>query len=130
MPVAGGVAEEVLPGLDLSDWGSWAVGERGIYYLTRSPTAIAYTAFADPGRVVRHVVRSGLYLAGLGILAGSLAAALGTRALRSMLFEVSTLAPTAYLAPAATLAVAAVVAAWVPALQAGRLAPTEALRHE
>lgn len=38
MPVAGGPAELVLSGLDLSDWGSWVAGEHGIYHITRSPT--------------------------------------------------------------------------------------------
>ena len=54
MPVAGGEAELVLPGLDLSDWGSWVVGDHGIYYVTRSPTTIAYSPFGGEGPITIH----------------------------------------------------------------------------
>jgi ABC-type lipoprotein release transport system permease subunit len=47
-----------------------------------------------------------------------------------MLFEVSALAPGAYVAPAVLLGLAALLAAWVPAVRAGRLAPSEVLRVE
>ena len=40
MPVEGGTPEPVLEAIDLADWGSWAAGERGIYHVTRRPTAI------------------------------------------------------------------------------------------
>lgn len=61
---------------------------------------------APPGVVAGRVVRSGLLLAGLGIPLGSVAAAVSTRFLESLLFEVSALAPSAFLAPALALAAA------------------------
>jgi Tol biopolymer transport system component/DNA-binding winged helix-turn-helix (wHTH) protein len=47
MDLADGSAELVLPGLNLSDWGSWVAGDHGIYYVTRSPTTIAYAPFGE-----------------------------------------------------------------------------------
>ena len=85
---------------------------------------------AQPGAVVGGVVRSGLVLAGVGIIIGSVAAALSTRFLESLLFEVSALAPWAFVAPAVALAAAAALAAWVPASRAGRLPPAEVLRSD
>ena len=85
---------------------------------------------AEPGRVVGGVVRSGLVLAGIGIIIGSVAAAMSTRFLESLLFGVSALAPWAFIAPAVALATAAALAAWVPAARAGRLPPAEVLRSD
>jgi ABC-type antimicrobial peptide transport system permease subunit len=80
--------------------------------------------------VVAGVVRTGLLLAGLGIVVGSLAAAISTRFLESLLYEVSALSPAAFVAPAVALAAAAALAAWVPAARAGRLPPAQVLRGE
>ena len=85
---------------------------------------------AQPGVVAGAVVRSGLSLAGIGILIGSVAAAMSTRFLESLLFEVSALAPWAFVAPALALAAAAAVAAWIPAARAGSLPPAEVLRSD
>jgi len=85
---------------------------------------------AQPGVVVRSVVGSGLVLAGIGIAVGSVAAAVSTRFLESLLFEVSALAPWAFVAPAVALGAAAALAAWVPAARAGRLPPAEVLRGD
>ena len=85
---------------------------------------------AQPGRVVGEVVRSGLVLAGIGIVLGSIAAAMSNRFLESLLFEVSALAPWAFVVPALALGVAAGLAAWIPAARAGRLPPAEVLRSE
>jgi predicted permease len=85
---------------------------------------------AQPGVVAGGVVRSGLFLAGVGIVVGSVGAVLSTRFLESLLFQVSPLAPWAFVAPALALALAAAVAAWVPAARAGRLPPAEVLRSE
>ncbi len=114
-----------------------ALGAIGIYAVLvqhvaagRREMGVRMALGAEPGQVVGLVVRSGLMLAGFGILAGSVMAAVGSRLLQSLLFGVSGLAPSAYLAPALTLGVAALLAAWIPALRAGRLAPAEVLRSE
>ena len=85
---------------------------------------------AQPTLVVRELVRSGIVLAGIGILVGSIAAAWSSRLLESLLFEVTALSPLAYVAPAVALAAAAALAAWVPAMRAARLPPSEVLRSD
>ena len=98
--------------------------------LNRRELGVRIALGADPRSVIASVVRSGLKLAGVGILVGSAGAIGSSRLLESMLFQVSALEPRAFLAPAAALAVAAAVAAWVPASRAGRLPPAEVLRSE
>ena len=98
--------------------------------LNRRAIGVRMALGAQPGVVVGGVVRSGLMLAGIGIVIGCLGAAMSNRYLESVLFEVSTLSPVAFLAPAAALLVAAVVAAWIPAARAGRLPPAEVLRSD
>ncbi|NNF25746.1 MAG: FtsX-like permease family protein, partial [Gemmatimonadetes bacterium] len=85
---------------------------------------------ARPGSLIGSVVRSGLVLSGIGIVIGSLLAALSSRYIDSLLYEVSSLSPWAFLGPAAALGLAAVVAAWVPAARAGRLPPSEVLKGD
>ena len=113
------------------------LGEIGIYAvlahhvaLNKSEIGVRMALGAEPGVVVGGVVRSGLMLAGLGILIGSGAVAVSTRFLESLLFEVSALAPWAFLAPALALAAAAALAAWIPTARAGRLPPAEVLRGD
>lgn len=114
-----------------------ALGALGIYatltqhvVATRKEIGVRMALGAEPGAVVGGVVRSGLLMAGAGIVVGSVAAALSARVLESSLFGISTLAPWAYLAPAGALCAAAVVAGWVPAHRAGRLPPADVLRGE
>lgn len=114
-----------------------ALGALGIYAsltqhvaTSRREIGVRMALGAQPAEVVGAVVRSALFIAGIGIVVGSVAAALSTRVLDSMLFGVSALAPWAYVAPALALCLAAVVAGWVPAWRAGRLPPAEVLRGE
>lgn len=44
-PLTGGAAEPVVEHLDLSDWGSWTAGAKGLYYIRRKPTAILYQPY-------------------------------------------------------------------------------------
>jgi predicted permease len=114
-----------------------ALGSIGIYAvlahhvaLNKREIGVRMALGAQPGTVVTGVVRSGLVLAGIGIVIGSGVAAVSSRFLESLLFEVSTLAPMAFIAPAAALAAASALAAWVPAARAGRLPPAEVLKSE
>ena len=113
------------------------MGARGIYGVLAHHVSVnkreigARMALgAQPEVVVGGVVRSRLTLAGIGILFGSVAAAVSERYLESLLFEVSSLAPWAFVAPAIALAAAAGLAAWIPAARAGRLPPAEVLRSD
>jgi predicted permease len=114
-----------------------ALGGIGIYAAlsqhvaaNRKDIGVRVALGAEPWSVVGGVVRSGLLTAGVGIVAGSVVAALVVRVLESLLFGVSTLALWAYVASALALCAAAVVAGWAPAARAGRLAPAEVLRDE
>jgi predicted permease len=98
--------------------------------LSRKEIGLRMALGAAPGVVVGGVVRSGLLLAVIGIGIGSVAAAMSTRFLESLLYEVSALAPWAFVTPALALAVAAGMAAWVPAARAGRLPPADVLRGD
>jgi predicted permease len=83
---------------------------------------------ARPGIVVGMVLRQGLALAGAGLLAGSLLAAVATRVVAGMLYGVSGADPVAWGSAAAVLAVAALAANAVPAWRAVRIDPVRALR--
>ena len=76
--------------------------------------------------VVRRVGRR--LLLGLGLGLG--AAAVGTRAIRSLLFDVEPADPVTYTAVIALVTAVVVLASWLPARQAARLDPLEVLRKE
>ena len=80
--------------------------------------------------VVRMVVKQGAGFALLGIAAGAVGALLFTRALASMLYGVKPADVTAFASAAAVLFAAVLVAALVPARQAARVDPVEALRED
>jgi predicted permease len=80
--------------------------------------------------VVRLVVGQGLRLTLIGISAGLGAAALATRLLQRLLFEVSPTDPAAFVSVAGVLVLAAIVASGVPARRATRVDPMTALRVE
>ncbi len=85
---------------------------------------------ARPGDVRRLVVGAGARLAGLGVALGLALAAAVTRALAGSLYGVSPTDPAVLAAVAAALGGAALLASWLPARRAARVAPTEALRAE
>ena len=114
-----------------------ALGAVGIYAvltqhvaLSRRELGVRMALGAQPSTVVGGVIRSGLVLSGIGIAIGCIVAAMSTRLLESLLYEVSALTPWAFLAPAAALAMAALLAAWLPAARAGSLPPADVLRSD
>jgi putative ABC transport system permease protein len=80
--------------------------------------------------VVRMVVRQGMAMALVGILAGVSGALALTRLMATLLFDVQPNDPPTFAAVALALAAAAFVASWVPALKAARVDPLLALRYE
>ena len=85
---------------------------------------------AQPRRIVQMIVRSGLMHAVIGSVLGLAAALVGTRALTSVLYDVSPGDPaTLGLATLALLGVA-LFACWLPARRAAAIDPLEAIRHE
>jgi len=80
--------------------------------------------------VVRLVAAEGLWLTAAGMIAGTLAAAAVSRAMRGMLFDVSPADPLTYVAVLLIFAVTACAALIVPARRALRVDPLTALRAE
>jgi putative ABC transport system permease protein len=85
---------------------------------------------AQSGDVLRQVLRQGLTMTGIGVVLGLLLALGVSRMLGSMLVGVSVLDITTYVSAAGMPLTCAMVAAFVPARRAARLAPSDALRHE
>jgi putative ABC transport system permease protein len=109
-----------------------AVGLYGIMAYTvsirRRELGVRMALGARPSDVKRMVSLVGLRLAGVGIAIGLAAAILTSQLLRGLVFGVSpTDLVTLSVTPVAVLVVAA-VATWIPARQAARIHPSEALR--
>jgi predicted permease len=85
---------------------------------------------AHPSAVVRLVLREALQLAGAGVLAGLAAAALATRLLSGLLYQVRATDPATYGTIAVVLAGAAALAAWRPARRAATVDPIIALKAD
>jgi putative ABC transport system permease protein len=81
-------------------------------------------------QVIQTVVGAGVRLAALGTAVGLVGALIVTRALRGMLYGISSTDPLTFGAVAATLILVAVVACLVPARRATRVDPMVALRTE
>jgi putative ABC transport system permease protein len=86
------------------------------------------------GAVTRDVtglfLRQALLLAGAGIAIGLVAAGFATRVMSTLLYGVRPLDPVTYAAVAAGLGCTALLASYLPAARAARVAPAEALRRE
>jgi putative ABC transport system permease protein len=85
---------------------------------------------ADPGGVLRIVMREGLLLALLGIAAGLAIALAATPQIAPLLYQVSPADPVSIAGAALFLIVVAVLASLIPALRATRVDPIRALRQE
>jgi predicted permease len=111
-----------------------AVGLYGVmsYLVTQSTRDIGVRVAlgARPGDIIRMVVRQGMELLAVGILAGLAGAAALTRVMASLLFGVSATDAATFAAVPALLAAVAFAATIIPALRAIRVDPIVALREE
>jgi predicted permease len=82
------------------------------------------------GKILRGVLLEGLTLAALGLIEGTIAAALMARFLRTLLFGVTTVDVPTFAVTALLLALVAAGAATLPALGATRVDPNVALRAD
>jgi putative ABC transport system permease protein len=85
---------------------------------------------AQPGDVLRQVIRHAGALTALGVLCGVPAALFLTRLMQDLLFGVTPLDPVTYAAVVLALAAVALAASYVPARRASRIDPMAALRCE
>jgi predicted permease len=83
---------------------------------------------ADPGRIVRLVLRGGLSVAVTGVAFGLLGAFVVSRALATLLFDVRADDPITYVVVGALLTLVAACACYIPAVRATRIDPLMALR--
>jgi putative ABC transport system permease protein len=111
-----------------------AVGIYGVIgYTVRQRTrelGIRIALGATRRDVMRLIVGGGMRLAVAGLAIGMAGVLLLTRLLRSMLFEVSPTDPAALATVCVVLGAVSLLAAYLPARRAARIAPTDALRQE
>jgi putative ABC transport system permease protein len=85
---------------------------------------------AEPGNLVRLVFAEGMTLAIGGVVIGVAGALLGTRWVRTLLYEVSPTDPVVYASLAALLLAVAFASCYLPARRAAKSDPLVALRAE
>ncbi len=85
---------------------------------------------ARPAELLRLVVSQGVWLAGIGVAIGVVAALAGARVLQGLLFGVGPADPMSFVVTVAVLGAAAFVACYGPARRAARIDPMMALRAE
>jgi putative ABC transport system permease protein len=109
-----------------------AVGVYGVMaYSVRERTqeiGVRMALGATSASVFRLVLGQALRLAAIGVAAGLFAAALLTRLLERLLYDVEPLDPSTFVVTALVLLAVATVASYVPARRAMRMAPVDALR--
>ena len=109
----------------------------GIYGVTsfsvarrRHEIGVRIALGADPSGVRWMVVGRALRLAGIGIVAGVLAALFLGRSLDTLLYDVSPSDPLTFMVVPLVLALVAIASTWIPARRAVGLDPREALTEE
>jgi predicted permease len=111
-----------------------AVGIYGVvsYSVTQSThdIGVRMALGANAWQVLRMVLSGAMRLALLGIVIGAAAGFAATRALRQLLFGVSSADPLTFGVVAAVLAAVTLLASYIPARRATRIDPMVALRYE
>ena len=85
---------------------------------------------ARAGEVLRMILRQGMILAAIGLVAGVAGSLLVARLLSTLLFGVTPTDAVTFTAVPAMIGAAALVACCIPAWRAARVDPLVALRHE
>ncbi len=110
------------------------VGLYGVvsYTMTQrtSEIGIRMALGAQPGGLVRLVVRRGMAPVAVGLVVGIAAALSLTRLLSSLLYETSATDPATFAAVALVLIAVSLLASYLPARRAARVDPTLALRGD
>jgi putative ABC transport system permease protein len=85
---------------------------------------------AQPDDVLKLIMKQGMTLALVGVVIGIIASFAFTRAIKSLLFNVSATDALTFLAVSLALASVALLACWIPARRATKVDPIVALRYE
>jgi len=85
---------------------------------------------ASRGQIAGLIVRQGLWKGGIGVVIGLIGAALLSRSMTSLLFNVKPTDPAVYAAVSLVLIAVALLASYLPARRASRIDPLIALRDE
>ena len=111
-----------------------AIGLYGVmsYAVARRTREIGIRMALGAGQrsVLQLVLRQGLWLTGIGIALGLVAAVFLTRLLQSLMYGVGVTDPLTFTGVALLLAAVASLACWLPARCATKVDPMIALRHE
>lgn len=111
-----------------------AAGVYGVlsYSVARQTRAIGVRRAlgAQRGDILALVLRKGLLLVFLGLVTGTVAAALASRAVARLLFGVTARDPWSYAVAALSLGIVALLACYLPARRATQVEPGEALRYD
>lgn len=85
---------------------------------------------ASAKQILGSVIHEGLRLTAVGLVIGSALSLISGRALRSLLFGVTSTDPLTYGGVVVVLACASLIACWIPGWRASRVDPMQALRQE
>ena len=114
-----------------------ALGALGIYGVLsysvtqrRQEIGVRVALGATPRSLLALVVGQGMMLALVGVVAGVAGAAILTRVMATVLYEVRTTDPATFGAVILVLLATAFLASWLPARRALRIDPVEALRYD
>jgi predicted permease len=118
-----------LLGLVLAIVGVYSVASYAAVQRTQE-IGIRMAIGATPSDILKMVLRQGVGIVGIGLLAGLAAAFAGTRLLGDLFYGVTPSDPVTYAAVATLLLAVALLACWIPARRATRVSPTVALRFE
>lgn len=113
----------------LASVGMFGVTSRAVSRRTRE-VGIRVALGATAGSVVRMIVGHTLTGVAVGVFAGMAVSVVASRVLSPYLFGVNAHDPVTYGGILAMLALVCVVASWIPARRAGRLAPAAVLRGD
>jgi putative ABC transport system permease protein len=102
------------------------------YSVSRQTRAIGVRRVLGAQRsdILALVWKKGLLLVLMGLVTGSVAAVMASRAVARLLFGVTTRDPLSYAVAALSLAIVALLACYLPARRATRVEPVEALRYD